>query len=93
MDRGHLRSVEADPPTSPRDHGHDGGDGNTGLESRVTALETHLKYLATKTDIQGLKTWILAGVIGGMITAAVLTLAAVRLYSRCFCADLLAPAV
>lgn len=80
MDRGHLRSVEADPPTSPRGLGSDGGDRDGGLESRVTALETHLKYLATKADIQGLKTWVLAGVIGGMITAALLTLAAVRLY-------------
>ena len=38
------------------------------VERRLTALETELKHLATKA-------WVLAGVVGGMVAAALITLA------------------
>ena len=75
----HLRAVE-DPPSPPRELGNNGRNGGGNLDSRVAALETHLGYLATKTDVQGLKTWVLGGVVGGIIVAVILTLAAVRLF-------------
>ena len=43
------------------------------IERRVTVIETELKHLATKA-------WVLGGVIGGMILAASLALAVVRLF-------------
>lgn len=65
------------------------------LESRLTRLETHIQYLATKEDlrkiethlqyfatkedIQKLKVWWLGGIIGGMGLAATIAIAVLRL--------------
>lgn len=65
------------------------------LESRLTRLETHFQYLATKEDlrkiethlqyfatkedIQKLKVWWLGGIIGGMGLAATIAIAVLRL--------------
>ena len=50
------------------------GSGNgRDIEKRLSALETHIKYVATKEDIQKIKVWCLTGVIIGMISAATLT--------------------
>ena len=66
---------------SPPGGGTEGGDS---IEARVTALETELKHLATKTDVQALKTWVLGGVIGGVIGGIILavfvTLAVARIF-------------
>ena len=43
-----------------------GQPGGGGLESRVSILETHLPYLATKSDVKDVKIWVLAGVIAGI---------------------------
>lgn len=40
--------------------------------TRLTKLETHFEHLATKA-------WVLAGVVGGMVSAAIITLAVARL--------------
>ena len=44
--------------------GNGGGEGN--IRERVAKLETELKHLATKADIQSLKIWILGGIIGAV---------------------------
>ena len=49
-------------------------------ERRLSALETHLKYIATKEDIQKIKVWCLTGVILGMISAATLTIGIMKLF-------------
>lgn len=40
------------------------------VERRLTALETDMKYVATKSDLKDIKIWCLSGVIAGMILAA-----------------------
>ena len=40
------------------------------FENRLTRLETHMQYLATKEDLQKLKVWWLGGIIAGMGLAA-----------------------
>ena len=44
--------------------GNGGGEGN--IRERIAKLEAELKHLATKTDIQNLKIWILGGIIGAV---------------------------
>ena len=73
----HLRAVP-DPPSS--ENGGRGGGGG-GLESRVSSLETHLRYLATNEDLQKLTVWWLLGIISGMGLAAMIALAFLRIFS------------
>ena len=56
----------------------DGGD-IAGVRERLAILETHKEYAATKQDIQGIKIWILCGVIAGMIIATTLGIAIAKL--------------
>lgn len=57
------------------------GDGNGNrLDARVSALEAEFKHVATKADIERLRSWILGGVILGMIVAAGLALGIARLF-------------
>ena len=57
------------------------GSGNgRDIEKRLSALETHVEYLATKEDIQKIKVWCLTGVILGMISAATLTIGILKLF-------------
>ena len=72
-----LRAVP-DPPGS--ESSGKGGGGN-GFDSRITRLETHLQYLATKEDIEKLKVWWLIGIISGMGLAATIALAVLRIFS------------
>ena len=64
--------------------GNNGGGGGKSIPERLSALEADIKHLATKEDIQKVKVWILAGVLGGIFaTSAVLAgvvLLAVRLF-------------
>ena len=46
---------------------------NDDLAGRVTRLEAHMEHMATKA-------WVLGGVVGGMVSAALITLAVVRLF-------------
>ncbi len=66
------------------------------IEKRLSALETRIEYLATKEavqelkieikhlatkeDIQKIKVWCLGGVIGGIVLAATLTIAILKLF-------------
>lgn len=50
-----------------------GSNGGRDLGERVTRLEAHMEHMATKA-------WVLAGVVGGMVSAALITLAVVRLF-------------
>ncbi len=50
-----------------------GGNGNgrlAAIESRLASLEAHQQHAATKEDIQKIKTWVLAGILGGMTAIA-----------------------
>ena len=53
---------------APSGAGAEGGA--NGIESRLSRLETHIQYLATREGLQRLKVWVLLGVIGGMAVAA-----------------------
>ena len=50
-----------------------GGGGSRGLPERVAALEAHMSHVATKS-------WVLGGVVGGMISAAIVALAVARIF-------------
>ena len=56
-----------------------GGGGHT-VEERLSALETHMKYLATKEDLQKLEGWILGGVIGAGVVSILVALAVARMW-------------
>ena len=43
-----------------------------GLPHRVAKIEAHMEHMATKA-------WVLGGVVGGMVAAALVTLAVARL--------------
>ncbi len=60
-------------------HAGGGGNGND-LHGRVSALESELKHLATKSDVESIKTWALKGALGGMVLAATLAIAVLKLF-------------
>ena len=49
----------------------------TGIETR---LDTILPHLATKEDIQKIKVWALAGVLGGIALAVTIALAFLKIF-------------
>ena len=67
----------ADPDVPVSESGR--GNGRD-IEKRLSALETHFKYLATKEDIQKIKVWCLGGVIIGLLSAATLTIGILKLF-------------
>ncbi|WP_424947543.1 hypothetical protein [Candidatus Spongiihabitans sp.] len=79
-----LKSV-VDPPV-PASPGGGGGDGRlAAIETRLSALEVHVTYLATKEDIQAIHTtiqstsnqtlkWLIGVLLSSMIAIAVATL-------------------
>ena len=44
------------------------------VEESVVGIQTELKHLATRA-------WVLGGVVGGMVSAAIITLTIIRLFS------------
>ena len=48
--------------------------GGYSTDERLARLETHLLHMATKA-------WVLGGVVGGMVAAATLTLAIIKLFA------------
>ena len=74
----HLHPVP-DPPDD--ESGGGGGGGGGGFDRRLTRLETHFQYLATKEDLQKLKVWWLCGIIAGMGLAATIALTFLRLFA------------
>ena len=57
------------------------GNGGSGLTipERLVRIETKMENMATKEDIQKIKVWILAGVLGGIGMATLVILALARL--------------
>ena len=76
MSEPRLRAVDAAEPDAS---GGSGGGGGKRIEERLAALETRIDYLATKEDIQKIKVWVLAGVIGAVVVALGIALAILRL--------------
>ncbi len=66
------------PISAGRDSGSNGGGDHYG--ERLARIEARLEYFATKEDIQRIKVWILAGVLGGMSITAMLVLGAAKLF-------------
>ena len=50
------------------------------MTGRVAALEARMDYLATKADLEAMKTWVVKGVVAGMGLAAVVALAILKLF-------------
>lgn len=69
--------AEPDPPIPLNSHG---GDGGGGIDTRLRAVEVELA--AVKTELKHLATraWVLGGVVGGMVTATLITLAVIKLF-------------
>ncbi len=64
-----------------------GGNGGSNVERRLTALETHVQYLATKEDIQKLKVdvqklkvWFLQATISAMVVIVTVTVAILKIF-------------
>ena len=68
----------------PTADGADGGDGGGNLEQRIRRLEMQLATLEERSRHTATKAWVLAGVLGGMATAAgmatAIALTVVRLF-------------
>ncbi len=64
--------------------GSGGNGGNGNLRERVAKLEERTEHLATREDIQGVRVWILGGVIGGLIAAVPIALLTIKLFSKIF---------
>lgn len=71
---GTAHQRPAAPPEASPAHG--GGNGRNGgdLREMVAILEAHMQHLATKA-------WVLGGVIGGMVLAAIISLSVLKLFS------------
>ncbi len=74
-------------PIRSKNRPSEGGNENSNLGERVSALEAEHKHLATKadtqaikTDIQALKVWVLGGVLGGMGLATMIALGALKYF-------------
>ena len=59
------------PDTAPTGNG---GNGGSEIRERLVRLEERVNHLASKEDVQKIKVWILAGIIGAVpvLTAMVL---------------------
>ena len=73
-----LHAVDLQP--EPNIAASSGGGGGNTIDGRLSRLETRVEYLATKEDIQKLKVWVLAGVLGGTMLAAGLALGVLKLF-------------
>lgn len=58
-------------PFQPNPKVEPGRGGGDGVDARLARLETEMKHMATKEDLQKLKIWILGGVLGGIVAAIV----------------------
>ena len=45
------------------------------FRGRISRLEAHMEHMATKS-------WVLGGVVGGMVAAATVTLAVIKLFAQ-----------
>ena len=65
--------TELHPEGAPGPHGRGPGNGGSNYGERLASIEAHMKHMATKA-------WVLGGVVGGMVAAALITLAVIRLF-------------
>ena len=69
--------AEPEPAIPLRSHDGGGGDGIDGrlraVEVQLAQVETELKHLATRA-------WVLGGVVGGMVTATLITLTVLKFF-------------
>ena len=79
MNARHLKSVEQDEPEV-----EDGAGGGNGNGQRLREIERRLTSIETKFDTElphlATKQWVLAGVVGGMVIAASLAIAILKLF-------------
>ncbi len=68
------------PQGSPPGRTGGGGGAGTGFAERLAGLETEVKHLATKRDVENVKVWVLCGVLGGMATAATIALTFMKVF-------------
>ena len=73
------QNQQSEPPAGPAHGGGRGGDGDIG--ERVAKLEEKVSHLATKSDVQEIKIWALKGVVIGMVAAASLAIAILKLFA------------
>ncbi|MYJ73018.1 MAG: hypothetical protein F4092_14875 [Rhodospirillaceae bacterium] len=64
--------IQMPPPQKPPPNG--------GYGERLAVLETKFETLATREDVKDIKIWALTGVILGMVLAASLSLAVLKLF-------------
>ena len=78
MSARHLQPVPDDQgePEGPARSSR--GNGGSNIEERLTALETHMQYLATREDLQKLKVWFLQATITAMVTIVTVTIAILK---------------
>ncbi len=50
------------------------------IKTSVVKIEAKSEKVATDTDIERLKVWILSGVLGGMVAAAGITVGVIKLF-------------
>lgn len=70
-----FRLVEDHPDGPSAGHG-DGDDGDGTIRERLKALETHVKHLATKADLQAHKNDLLKWQLGILATTVIACIAA-----------------
>ncbi|MGI9310679.1 MAG: hypothetical protein ACR2P7_03995 [bacterium] len=63
---------------SSPNQGAGGGSDGGGYGERLAAIEAEMRYMATKTDVEKVKVWVLSGVLGGMGVAVALTIAVMK---------------
>lgn len=77
MRNGHLQPV--DTGAQPANPG--GNDGANGFDARLRHVENDMTGIRTELKHLASKAWVLGGVIGGMVLAASLTIAILKLFS------------
>jgi len=74
---GEVHQLQSAPPQQAT---HGGGGNGHDLHGRVSAIEARMNYLATKSDVESIRSWALKGALAGMVVAATLTIAVLKLF-------------
>ncbi len=78
---GDVHPIGAPPEHAPSTSSGDGNGGNgRDLHGRLSKLEARMDYLATKSDVEQIKTWALKGALGGMVLAATLAIGILKIF-------------
>ena len=81
------RNRQRRPQRSNNQNGDGRGDEDWGsrlrdVEDAVLVIQTKFENLATKEDLKDLKIWWLLGILAGMVGAATIALAVVRIFGQ-----------